>query len=101
MRIQGLRTKIIFSFYCKYDFGFLAERREYHNGGPIEGWRKFNWGSQWGIRRYYYLDLTYQENWGDENACTYNKGYIHQPVYSCITCSEKAGRPVFLHYVIK
>jgi hypothetical protein len=27
------------------------------------------------------------KNWGNEKECTYAKGYITQPVYSCVTCS--------------
>ena len=30
--------------------------------------------------------------------CTYEKGYFDQPVYSCITCSEIAGRPIGVCY---
>eukprot|EP01112_Ceratiomyxa_fruticulosa_P012791 TRINITY_DN3569_c0_g1_i1.p1 TRINITY_DN3569_c0_g1~~TRINITY_DN3569_c0_g1_i1.p1 ORF type:complete len:525 (-),score=122.73 TRINITY_DN3569_c0_g1_i1:303-1730(-) len=32
-----------------------------------------------------------QENWGDEEKCTFNLGYITQPVYACDTCSKSSG----------
>jgi len=28
------------------------------------------------------------QNWGNENACTYDEGYINQPVYGCKTCKK-------------
>jgi len=31
------------------------------------------------------------EDWGDESSCTYDKGYIKQPVYACATCSSSAN----------
>jgi E3 ubiquitin-protein ligase UBR7 len=45
-----------------------------------------------------YLEEEAQEemsqNWGDETKCTYAKGYIDQPVYSCRECSERTGKQV-------
>lgn len=32
------------------------------------------------------------QNWGDETICTYGQGYIDQPVYSCLECSQRAGK---------
>eukprot|EP01087_Luapelamoeba_hula_P015640 TRINITY_DN4697_c3_g3_i1.p1 TRINITY_DN4697_c3_g3~~TRINITY_DN4697_c3_g3_i1.p1 ORF type:complete len:181 (-),score=48.13 TRINITY_DN4697_c3_g3_i1:159-701(-) len=34
------------------------------------------------------------ENWGDENACTYDQGYLDQPIYACKECSTRANKPV-------
>lgn len=31
------------------------------------------------------------DDWGEEDVCTWSKGYIEQPVYSCITCSVQKG----------
>lgn len=54
-----------------------------------------------------------QENWGDEKyvrkrgqcshcsfrACTYDKGYIKQPVYACLTCSQSSTKQVRIHSI--
>jgi len=37
-------------------------------------------------------------NWGDENCCTYDKGYYRQPIYSCLDCAEKSGHQVGVCY---
>jgi len=29
------------------------------------------------------------QGWGDEDKCTYHEGYISQPVYACVTCTDK------------
>ena len=34
------------------------------------------------------------EEWGDEDCCTYEKGYINQPLYACKECSAAAQRQV-------
>ena len=39
-----------------------------------------------------------KEHWGEEFACTYDKGYINQPVYACLTCSKACGKPVGVCY---
>jgi len=31
-------------------------------------------------------------NWGDEKACTFYRGYIEQPVYACVTCQTETGQ---------
>jgi hypothetical protein len=32
-----------------------------------------------------------EEDWGDEDRCTFDDGYITQPVYACETCALKNG----------
>lgn len=39
-----------------------------------------------------------KEHWGEESVCTYDKGYINQPVYACLTCSKACGKPVGVCY---
>lgn len=34
------------------------------------------------------------ESWGDEECCTYDKGYTNQPIYACKECSASAQRQV-------
>jgi E3 ubiquitin-protein ligase UBR7 len=33
-------------------------------------------------------EATLSENWGVEGKCTFDDGYISQPVYSCLTCAK-------------
>ncbi|EFA81122.1 HEAT repeat-containing protein [Heterostelium album PN500] len=33
----------------------------------------------------------YKQNWGDEDKCTFDKGYITQPVYACKDCPGTFG----------
>lgn len=37
------------------------------------------------------------QDWGDENKCTFNEGYVTQNVYACKTCSAKSGQVVCDH----
>ena len=39
-----------------------------------------------------------QEDWGEENVCTYGDGYIDQPIYSCLSCAAQCGRSVGVCY---
>lgn len=39
------------------------------------------------------------QDWGDENKCTFNEGYVTQNVYACKTCSANSGQIVsFVHF---
>jgi E3 ubiquitin-protein ligase UBR7 len=33
-----------------------------------------------------------EAGWGDVDKCTYDEGYVEQPIYSCTTCAQKLGK---------